>query len=83
MYLRRCIWIYYDNPLTGLVVEDAISGIRSGKAAGALVLAVCTSTSREAIVKSQAGPDYIVTDLTKVSARWTEGKVEVTIDEAE
>jgi len=71
------------DPSKCLVVEDAISGIRSGKAAGALVLAVCTSTSRNTILNSDAAPDYIVTDLTKVSAQWTDGRVQVTIDETE
>ncbi|KAJ7071366.1 HAD-like domain-containing protein [Mycena amicta] len=66
-----------------LVVEDAISGIRSGKAAGAAVLAVCTSTPRETIIQSQAGPDYVVSDLSKVSVRWINGKVEVTVNEDE
>jgi beta-phosphoglucomutase-like phosphatase (HAD superfamily) len=49
----------------GLVVEDAISGLKSGHAAGALTLAVCTSTPRQTILDSDANPDYIVTDLTK------------------
>ncbi|KAJ7456469.1 HAD-like domain-containing protein [Mycena latifolia] len=70
------------DPAKCLVVEDAISGMRSGKAAGALVLAVCTSTPRQIILDSDAAPDYIVTNLSKVSARWTNGKVEVTIDQA-
>ncbi|KAJ7171834.1 HAD-like domain-containing protein [Mycena crocata] len=69
------------DPTKCLVVEDAISGMRSGKAAGALVLAVCTSTARDIIAQSDAAPDYVVTDLAKVSARWTNGKVEVTIDD--
>ncbi|KAJ7651939.1 HAD-like domain-containing protein [Mycena polygramma] len=59
------------------------AGIRAGKAAGSVVLAVCTSTTRNVIVNSGAAPDYIVTDLAKVSARWINDKVEVTIDEAE
>ncbi|KAJ7480127.1 HAD-like domain-containing protein [Mycena galericulata] len=74
-------------PRAGIVTSSDVSrgkphadpGIRSGKAAGALVLAVCTSTPRETIAKSDSEPDYIVTDLTKVSARWANGKVEVTI----
>lgn len=49
----------------GLVVEDAISGMKSGRAAGAKVLAVCTSTSRKTIQESDAMPDFIVGDLTK------------------
>jgi len=53
----------------------------SGTAAGALVLAVCTSTPRNTIITSDAKPSYIVTDLSKVSARWINDKIEVTIDE--
>jgi hypothetical protein len=49
----------------GLVVEDAIAGIKSGNAAGARTLAVCTSTPRQTILDSDANPDYIVTDLTR------------------
>jgi beta-phosphoglucomutase-like phosphatase (HAD superfamily) len=48
----------------GLVVEDAIAGMKSGRAAGAHVLAVCTSTTRAAILESDAKPDFIVSDLT-------------------
>ncbi|KAJ7640126.1 HAD-like domain-containing protein [Mycena rosella] len=70
------------DPTKCLVVEDAISGMRSGKAAGAIVLGVCTSTPRQTILDSDAAPDYIATDLSKVSARWINGKVEVTIEEA-
>ena len=52
------------DPTTALVVEDAPSGIRSGKAAGAKTLAVLTSHSREEMLQSGAGPDYIAKDLT-------------------
>ncbi|KAF8334235.1 HAD-like domain-containing protein [Cantharellus anzutake] len=62
-----------------LVVEDAPSGIRSGHAAGAKTLAVCTSHSKEEILESGANPDYIVQDLTQVSTRWVDGKIEITI----
>jgi beta-phosphoglucomutase-like phosphatase (HAD superfamily) len=47
------------------VVEDAIAGLKSGRAAGATTLAVCTSTPRQTIVDSDADPHYIVTDLTQ------------------
>lgn len=50
--------------LLGLVVEDAPSGLQSGRAAGSLTLAVCTSLPR-ATLKSDANPDYIVSNLTK------------------
>jgi len=69
------------DPTKCLVVEDAPSGIRAGHAAGAQTLAVCTSHTRQAIVDSGANPDYIVRDLTRVSIRLVEGKVEVSIDE--
>ncbi|KAF8060987.1 HAD-like domain-containing protein [Lyophyllum atratum] len=69
------------DPKKCLVVEDAISGLKSGRAAGSRTLAVCTSTPRETILKSDANPDYIVADLTQVSARWVDGKVEVTIEQ--
>jgi beta-phosphoglucomutase-like phosphatase (HAD superfamily) len=51
-------------PCAGLVVEDAISGLKSGKATGAKTLAVCTSTERT-VLQEKGEPDYIVTDLTK------------------
>ncbi|KAG8692631.1 hypothetical protein FRC09_011072 [Ceratobasidium sp. 395] len=47
----------------GLVIEDAVSGMRAGRAAGAKVLGVCTSAPRETVEKGE--PDYIVQDLTK------------------
>lgn len=49
--------------VVGLVVEDAPAGIRSGKAAGAKVLAVLTSHSLEAVKAVE--PDWIVPDLTR------------------
>ncbi|KAG6820349.1 hypothetical protein H0H93_001794 [Arthromyces matolae] len=53
------------NPTNCLVVEDAISGLRSGRAAGSKTLAVCTSTRREVLLACDAPPDYIVDDLTQ------------------
>ena len=48
---------------TGLVVEDAATGIMSGKASGARTLATCTTSPRQAFVDAQ--PDWIVPDLTQ------------------
>lgn len=62
-----------------LVVEDAVSGLKAGRAAGAKVLGVCTSSPRSSVEKGE--PDFIVQDLTKVSVRWVGEKVEVTINE--
>ncbi|KAG8752802.1 hypothetical protein FRC12_011782 [Ceratobasidium sp. 428] len=67
------------NSKNCLVIEDAVSGMRAGRAAGAKVLGVCTSAPRETLEKGE--PDYIVQDLTKVSVRWVGRQVEVTIDE--
>lgn len=47
-----------------LVLEDAPSGIKSGKAAGAKVLAVCTSHKRADL--EGLGADYIVENLNQV-----------------
>lgn len=52
-------------PANCLVAEDAASGIRSGKAAGARVLAICT-TSQESELR-EAGADWIADDLSALS----------------
>jgi len=51
-----------------LVVEDAPTGIRSGKASGARVLATCTSHTAEELEKER--PDFLVKDLSHVSVKW-------------
>ena len=51
-----------------IVVEDAPTGIRSGKAAGSLVLATCTSHERSELEKER--PDFLVEDLSHVHASW-------------
>ncbi|KAK7050883.1 DL-glycerol-3-phosphatase [Paramarasmius palmivorus] len=53
-------------PETCIVVEDAPTGIRAGKAAGCLVLATCTSHKRAALEKEE--PDFLVDDLSFVTA---------------
>ena len=56
------------SPFESLVVEDAPTGIRSGKASGARVLATCTSHDRAALEKER--PDFLVEDLSHVTAQW-------------
>ncbi|KAF8349840.1 HAD-like domain-containing protein [Amanita rubescens] len=68
------------EPTRCLVVEDAISGLKAGKAAGAKTLAVCTSTTRSVLLESDANPDFIVDDLTRVSVRLVEGRLEIGVD---
>lgn len=49
--------------VAGLVIEDAPSGVRSGKAAGSAVLALLTTHSRSALEAAKA--DWIVKDLER------------------
>jgi HAD superfamily hydrolase (TIGR01509 family) len=46
------------------VVEDAISGIAAGKAAGAMVIGVATSFAREALY--EAGADVVISDISEI-----------------
>ena len=50
------------DPAECLVVEDAVSGVKAGKAAGAKVLALTTSFSAEEL----SGADWIASLLTEV-----------------
>lgn len=58
----------HASPFESLVVEDAPTGIRAGKAAGSMVLATCTSHDRAALEKER--PDFLVEDLSHVTAKW-------------
>jgi mannitol-1-/sugar-/sorbitol-6-phosphatase len=49
-----------------VVVEDAIAGIRAGKAAGARVIALPTSSERGEL--ERAGADWVVRDCTDIAA---------------
>jgi len=52
-------------PVECVVAEDAASGVRSGKAAGARVLALRTTSMDEDLLS--AGADWIVDDLSALS----------------
>ena len=47
-----------------LVFEDAVAGVRAGKAAGATVIAIIETYSCEDLIL--AGADYVVNGLDKV-----------------
>ena len=64
--------------MLGVVFEDAPSGVRSGKAAGCITIALLTTHSRESL--EAAGADYIVKDLSAVSVKTTDGGLEITLD---
>ena len=53
------------SALDCVVFEDSPSGIRSGVASGATVIAVCTSHERAKI--ENCGAHYIVDDMSKVT----------------
>lgn len=67
------------DPTNMLVIEDAPSGIKAGKAAGFKVLALATTHSIPQL--KDAGADWIVKDLKSMDFKsWSqEGKVEVEI----
>lgn len=61
-----------------LVIEDAPAGVSAGRAAGAQVLAV--TTTHDAAELTDA--DVVVTDLSCVSAKVTDGDVALLIAQA-
>jgi sugar-phosphatase len=60
-------------PTECIVVEDAPAGIRSGKAAGARVLAVRTTTPERELQAAHA--DWVVDDLSKLALRSADERV--------
>ena len=62
-------------------MEDAPAGIRAGKAAGCKVIGLVTSHTVEQVV--EAGPDWVVKDLSSVRYVESEdGKVTLEIRDA-
>ncbi|KAJ1917802.1 hypothetical protein H4219_002992 [Mycoemilia scoparia] len=52
------------DPSKCVVFEDALAGIKSGKAAGSIVVALTTGFSEEEL--RSAGADYVIRDMTQV-----------------
>lgn len=64
-----------------MVLEDAPSGIRAGKAAGFKVIALTTTHTLEQC--REAGADWIVEDLRSISVKGVEdGKLQLEIRNA-
>lgn len=61
-----------------IVVEDAPAGVVAGKSAGARVLGLKTTHDGQRMWDS--GADWLVEDLSKVSAKWEGDKLTLTID---
>jgi beta-phosphoglucomutase-like phosphatase (HAD superfamily) len=68
------------DPKKCIVFEDSPSGIKSGVASGATVIAVCTSHERKKI--ENCGAHFIVENMEKVSCTPTEidGKITLRFD---
>lgn len=68
-----------------LVLEDAPSGIRAGKAAGCTVIGVGTTHDIDDLIG--AGVDYVVSDLTSIRLvgvdRLEKGRVEIEVEISE
>jgi glycerol 3-phosphatase-1 len=60
-----------------LVIEDAPSGIKAGKAAGFMVLGLATTHKIDQL--KEAGADWIIEDLRSLILKSCNGKVEVEI----
>jgi len=65
------------RPENCLVVENAPSGLRSGRAAGCKTLGLITTHSQEQMEACQ--PDFLVTNLSSVTMRRLSKGVEVTV----
>ena len=70
-YLLGCSRLSLENSSSIVVLEDAPSGIKAGKAAGFKVIAL-TSTHTLAQLR-EAGADWIVEDLRSVSVKGVDG----------
>jgi sugar-phosphatase len=60
-----------------VVVEDAPSGVRAGKAAGAKVIAFCTTMIRREL--EDAGADWIVQDCADIAASSDGGSLQLSL----
>ncbi|KAJ2703605.1 hypothetical protein FB645_003812 [Coemansia sp. IMI 203386] len=60
-----------------VVFEDSINGVKAGRAAGATVVGVLTSTTAEKL--RQAGAEYAVEDFSKVRVEDRGGYLEIVI----
>ncbi|KAF8812261.1 HAD-like protein [Phlegmacium glaucopus] len=65
------------KPENCIVIEDAPTGIRSGRAAGCKVIALLTTHTREQVEAAQ--PDFVVKDLSYITVQRTTTGVTLTI----
>lgn len=80
-YLKGAELINAKDMSRCIVVEDAPPGVLSGKRAGARVIGLKTTHDGQRMWDN--GADWLVEDLSKVSACWDSGKLVLTIDTEE
>ena len=68
-------------PAACIVIEDAPSGVRSGKAAGCGVLAICTTTHGSELLAE--GADWIVNDCASIRLAASSSPRELALDLAD
>jgi len=79
-YLLGCSCLGFEQGASILVIEDAPSGIKAGKAAGFDVLALATTHRTDQL--KEAGADWIVEDLRSVTLKKWNGQVDIEIRNA-
>lgn len=77
-YLKGAELIDVKDMNRCIVVEDAPPGVLSGKRAGARVIGLKTTHDGQRMWDN--GADWLVEDLSKVSASWDSGRLVLTID---
>jgi glycerol 3-phosphatase-1 len=79
-YLRGAQLLGMKAGAQVLVIEDAPSGVKAGKAAGFKVLGLSTTHSVESVIK--AGADWVVRDLRSLGVVMEGGRVKIEITDA-
>jgi sugar-phosphatase len=64
-------------PADCIVIEDAPAGVQSGKAAGARVIALRTTTDESALL--EAGADWVIADCSSIALRPVQGNELLTL----
>ncbi|KAJ2843746.1 DL-glycerol-3-phosphatase [Coemansia brasiliensis] len=61
------------SPADSVVFEDSVNGVKAAHAAGATVVGVLTSTSKEKLC--EAGADYVIDDFTNICIKQFDNKL--------
>jgi sugar-phosphatase len=78
-YLKAAAMLGY-SPADCVVLEDVPAGIRSGKSAGARVIAFPTTVSKLELINE--APDWVLIDCRAIAVSSTGGDLALTLDGA-